>query len=119
MLVHNTKVKSGVFICLSGEMVDSLGEIISKPIALSSIGSNPVRDTNLTNMKTKQLYVSNDIDADSPAVMSYIYHTISKLAVDGIKVNHSQIIPVEETDEHLTDSLFIYKEGFRLKHRVK
>ena len=70
-------------------------------------------------MELKQLYVSNDIDTDSPAVMGYVYHIISKLAVDNIKVNHSQLVQVEETDEHLTDSLFIYKEGFTLKYRVK
>ena len=67
----------------------------------------------------KTLYISPDIDTDNPAVLSYIYHTISKLAIDGIKVNHSQLIPVENNDNDLTDSLFIYKEGFTLKYRVK
>lgn len=69
-------------------------------------------------MKTKTLYVSLEIDLLNPGHLSYINHTLSKVRVD-YNVTYNNPPKQVETDDNLTDSLFIYKENFTLKYRIK
>lgn len=72
-------------------------------------------------MKTKTLYISPDIDMNNSAHLSYVHHTVSQLRLSHIPLEnlYGNYPLTAKTDDDLTDSLFIYKEGFTLKYRIK